>query len=344
MQRGQPPHRLRVLESFKEPRSTSNPYIAQLLAALREECDVECFTWRSALRGDYEVFHVHWPEVLLSGGRRSRAPLRKLAFAVLLARLRWRHITVVRTLHNIEPHEQQGRVDRRLLKELDKVTAGWILLNSDTPTEADACVAVVTHGHYRQWFRDVTRPEHDPRAMLFFGQVRRYKGVPELLAAFRGVADPSVTLEILGRPQDDALRTEIEVAADADPRVTVNLRHVPDDELAGAVGGSTVVVLPYAEMHNSGAVLLALSLDRPVLVPSNPVTDALADEVGAQWVMRYNGPVTAADLEHARQRAAALLSDGGRPDLAQRNWDKVAADHVSLFRRARSRGRKRLTG
>jgi beta-1,4-mannosyltransferase len=68
------------------------------------------------------------------------------------------------------------------------------------------------------------------------------------------------------------------------PRVRLTLRHADDDELVEAVGEAQVVVLPYRQMHNSGALLLALSLDRRVLVPSGPVTDELAARVGEHWV------------------------------------------------------------
>ena len=47
------------------------------------------------------------------------------------------------------------------------------------------------------------------------------------------------------------------------------------------------------------AALLALSLDRPVLVPANPVNDRLAEEVGPVWVQRYAGALTAEVLTSA---------------------------------------------
>ncbi len=78
-----------------------------------------------------------------------------------------------------------------------------------------------------------------------------------------------------------------------DARIAHHLEHVPDDDLAAEVAHAQLVVLPYREMHNSGAVLLALSLDRPVLVPRNEVTDALAAEVGPWWVQRYDGELDA---------------------------------------------------
>ena len=92
------------------------------------------------------------------------------------------------------------------------------------------------------------------------------------------------------------------------------------------------MVLPYADMHNSGAALLALSLDRPILVPDNDVTAALAAEVGQDWVHRYDGPLRSADVQAALERLQRASSAG--PDLSGRGWQTVGAEHVAAYRRA----------
>ena len=48
-------------------------------------------------------------------------------------------------------------------------------------------------------------------------------------------------------------------------------------------------MLPYRHMHNSGAALTALSLDRPVLVPETDVNRDLARETGPGWVVTFAG-------------------------------------------------------
>ena len=100
-------------------------------------------------------------------------------------------------------------------------------------------------------------------------------------------------------------------------------------------------MLPYREMHNSGSVLAALSLDRPVLVPANHVNDLLAREVGPGWVLTYDGALAAEDIEAALARLAERPVEGS-PDLTGRDWSKAGADHLAAFRDAmsiRRRGR-----
>ena len=104
------------------------------------------------------------------------------------------------------------------------------------------------------------------------------------------------------------------------------------------MGQAELVVLPYREMHNSGAALLALSLATPVLVPDNPVTRALAREVGEEWVRTYRGEVTAEALVealcHVRQ-----IPPGCRPDLSARDWATAVRSHLAVYEAAMCRAR-----
>jgi hypothetical protein len=125
--------------------------------------------------------------------------------------------------------------------------------------------------------------------------------------------------------------------------VSLDLRFIDDGELAREVGRAQLVVLPYAEMHNSGAALLALSLRRPVLVPDNEVNRALAHEVGARWVQTYAGELTAARL---RQAIAATtgLDAGDGPDLSGRGWTDAGARHRAVYEAAIARRRAATRG
>lgn len=57
-----------VLQSFRTPRPTTNPYIVMLGETLRTTPGVVLlnFSWRRALFGRFDVFHVHWPEILVT--------------------------------------------------------------------------------------------------------------------------------------------------------------------------------------------------------------------------------------------------------------------------------------
>jgi beta-1,4-mannosyltransferase len=332
-----------VLESFGPPRARSNPYRLQLVAAMPASVRLLYFSWARALTGRYDVFHVHWPEVVLQGRNRFRSAVRCALFVAVLVRLRVQRKAVVRTLHDLAPYEPPTALQRVAIGLLQRWTTLWITLTDVTPPQWPGPTAVVPIGHYRDWFANADRTEARPGRVLHFGLLRRYKGVGALLAAFAGVADERATLRIVGYPQDAETAAAVRRASRADARVSAVTEYVPDDELVREVTESELVVLPFDRVTNSSSVILALSLDRPVLVPSTPVTDQLAAEVGPGWVLTYRGALAAEDI--SRALSSARGTPGRRPpDLSQREWVAIGARHAEAFRRAVAiAGRRRRT-
>lgn len=335
--------RLVVLHSFRILSSSSNPYLSQLVAALPATVESRTFSWPVALTGRYDVFHVQWPELLVRGRDRPRTLLRRLMFAILLVVLRARRVAVVRTVHNLEPHDAGSGAERFLLDRLAHITAVWVTLNDATPVPVPDRRRVIVHGHYRDWFTGHARAESVAGRLLYFGLVRRYKGVEALVGTFAAVPDPSSTLRIVGKPDPVALGDRIAASVALDGRASAHLAYVPDDQLARDIGEAELVVLPYTEIHNSGAMLLALSLDRPVLVPDAPTTVALQQEVGDNWVLLFRSPLTVDDLTSALAQVRSR-SIADRPDLSAREWPAIGAQFAAVYREAAATaGRRRYS-
>ncbi|MBC7632676.1 glycosyltransferase, partial [Aeromicrobium sp.] len=322
--------RMTVLESFPEPRPTTNPYVVMLKGALERTSGVtvSTFSWRTALTGDYDVFHVHWPEILVTGRGRLRTWGRQRAFSVLLRRLRRRGVPIIRTMHNLGQHEEVGGTRTRLLKRLEAGVALRILINESAPPASDVPSVVVPHGHYRDWYEVSTTPAI-PGRVAFFGLIRPYKAVDSLIRAFSSMDDDrEISLHIAGKPSSDELADALQALASQDPRIRLSLTFLSDDELVEHVSEASLVVLPYQEMHNSGGVLAALSLNRPVLVPRNEINGALAQEVGPGWVHMYDGDLSGDDIERAMARSD---TNGMSPDLSLRDWDQTGIEHKRAF-------------
>jgi beta-1,4-mannosyltransferase len=338
---GSSPHddALVVLQSFPRPRPTTNPYLVMLGQSLAElpHVSVSTFSWRRALRGGYSVFHVHWPEILVSGTSPLKKAVRQVLFALLLLRLRATRTPLVRTVHNLELPSGISRREVALLRWAERWTTLRIRLNDETPVPAGTLSETVVHGHYRDWYAAHAPATVQRGRLAFVGQLRRYKGVDRLMAAFaatHGRTAERLALHVAGKPSSPELAAELRAAAAGDPRVSLSLGHLSDAELVAAITAAELVVLPYREMHNSGGALAALSLGRPVLVPDNAVNQRLAEEVGPGWVHRYEGDLTAGHLLDA---VAALRAHppATPPHLRGRDWDRLGSAHAAAYRRAR---------
>jgi glycosyltransferase involved in cell wall biosynthesis len=305
--------------------------LAERLQA-RPDVDLRLFSWRYALTGRYDVFHAHWPEILVSGQSPVKKAVRQLLFLGVLAKWRREGTAVVRTQHNLDPPQGISRRERLLLRLFERRTNLVIRLNTSTPVPTGVLAETVVHGHYRTWFERYPPQPSVPGRIAYVGLVRRYKGVDRLVEAFAETSDPSLSLTVGGKPSSVELRDALVARAATDPRIRLDLRFLDDAELVAAVTSASLVVLPYLEMHNSGTALMTLSLDRPVLLPDNDVNQQLRAEVGEDWVHLYAGPLTA-DVLEATLRTLQRPSTA-RPDLSRREWSSTAADHRRAYEQA----------
>ncbi|GIG28930.1 glycosyltransferase [Cellulomonas marina] len=336
--------RVRVMEVLDPPDGRTAQYADQVTAGMGPSVDVRWFSWRRGLTTRYDVLHLHWPEQLLRGGNRVSTWANRAAFVVLVLRCRLLGVPMVQTAHNVRPHEPRPGVEEHLLRWYRRHLSAVVRLNASTPPQPGTVDVLVGLGHYRQAFARHPQPPSVPGRLLSFGIIRPYKNVPALLAAFAGL-DGDVSLHVVGRAADDEVRRGVVEAAARDPRVRATLDFVGDDVLVREVCESALVVLPYREMNNSGAVLVALSLARPVLAPRSAVNEELVREVGPGWLHLYDGDLT---TRHLREALAAGVPPG-EPRLVDRDEATVGARHAALFhllheRRPRGarRGRTRV--
>lgn len=331
---GPPPARrpLTVLQSVDQINETTNPYLIQLLRALPQEVEVRFFSMRHALLTRYDVLHVHWPEYLFRHRHPAGTLIKQLCAALLLLKLAVTRTAVVRTLHNLSPHEDKGWRERMLLKGLDALTTRWIRLNTTTPLQA-APTDTVLHGHYRDWYASKPKSAMVPGRLLHFGLIRPYKGVETLIEVVPHIQSANVSLRIVGSPSSNDMRQRVVEAGERDARISSLLQYVDDETLAQEVTAAELIVLPYRQMHNSGTLLLALSLGRPVLAPWNDATQAIAEEVGQDWVQLYRGDFNAAAIDTALA-AVRGTGRGAAPDLSRRDWVAAGEAHYRTYRAA----------
>ncbi|MFD2027828.1 glycosyltransferase [Promicromonospora aerolata] len=324
--------RIRVLHVLPAPNGTTQ-YVDQMIGAAAPEIVIRTFSWPRAVFGAYDVLHVHWPELLV----RQRTWVGRLVDVALaytlLLRLELTETPVVRTAHDATSHESRHRLVRSVLATLDRRAALWIRLDPTTSLPPGVRSVTIPHGHYRSVFPPDPGSRAEPGRLVLFGQIRRNAGIERLLDVFRAVNDPVMRLTVVGTSLDPTLADRVGAVAAADYRIEARLGPVPDDVLAGEVRRAELVVLPSLETHGSGAALLALSLDRPVLVPRSAATDALAREVGEGWVIMFDRVLQPADLLRAVAVARMTRERGRRPHLGARDWEQVGRRHAEAYRK-----------
>jgi beta-1,4-mannosyltransferase len=332
----------------------ANPYNARLYTTMaRDGSLVRDLSYLRLATRRIDIVHLHWPDLTFLTGRTWRVLARLLLFRAALRVARLRNGTkVVWTVHNVASHERRATprlramLRRLLVEEVDgllSLTAGGLdTARAAYPELAGMPSAVTPHGHYRDDY-DFSASREEARARLgvrpdasllvSLGMIREYKNIPELLRTVVATDDPDLMLAVAGKPSSSALAEDIRSAAGDDPRVVLDLAFQSDAAMAAWLRASDVVVLPYRAIQNSGSAVLALSADRPVVVPALGAMRELQAVTGPDWVRcfddDFDGRELRSSLDWARRPRA------GRAPIERLAWDGIARDTVAFYRRVR---------
>ncbi len=223
----------------------SNPYQEMLYGAIRAsgvECTVIYIPRRRRLgpipflvqvaaariRG-YRLLHLHWPQFALHRGGRILPRLSLLNARLSLWWLRTLGVRLVWTVHNAVPHEQETADDTLVSRILARDAALKIVHSVHAIEELEAMgadtqrIVVIPHGGYDQSYREADRAEgrrrlrlpETARIFMFFGQIRPYKGVEDVIPAWVDATaatsqdSPAPFLLIAGKCDDNDERTRI---------------------------------------------------------------------------------------------------------------------------------------
>lgn len=131
---------------------------------------------------------------------------------------------------------------------------------------------IIPHGNYLPFIEDVSiiKGENTGKfTLLFFGQIKKVKGLDVLLEALSIVKKNSCQIELIiaGKAWKSDLNEyrELIKKLNLEDIVTTEFRYILDEEVASFYKQADLVVLPYREIYQSGVLLLTLSYGKPVL-------------------------------------------------------------------------------
>jgi glycosyltransferase involved in cell wall biosynthesis len=134
-------------------------------------------------------------------------------------------------------------------------------------------VRVVRHGPFSHYAVADSEPlrevPEDACNILFFGTIRPYKGLEDLVRAFESLAseDERCWLTVVGETWEDWTEPiEMIKASKYQDRITLVNRYVSDAEVSRWFAGADVVSLPYRRSSASGPLHLTMDAGLPVVV------------------------------------------------------------------------------
>jgi len=329
-----------IMPAWKEK---PNPY-TRLFAQSIDQAGIEVhdFEWRDLLHRRYDAVIFHWPNTFFRSGSTKhylksqlRLDLMKMHGAAFGTKFIW-------VAHNIFPHDANipnGRIANRFFHSLDSIIFlseySRTVITDTYPILQGKKHPVIKHGHYRDILKQPSLPPMRPEItteLLFFGQIRPYKGIIELVDAVMKTRQTDIRLMIIGQSKSADLQKKLMAMAAAEPRISVNIQReqISQVDLETALDCCHGVILPYKEILNSGSALLALSRNRPILAPRIGSLPELQQDLGTDWVHLYDGDLTPEILgDFTRQLKCQPMSDS--PDLSLYEWPLIGRQIASFI-------------
>ena len=194
--------------------------------------------------------------------------------------------------HNIIPHEEH-LLDTRLTKRFFCFIDSFIVLSKKVENEL---LNIVPGAKYKysphpvyNIFKNTLSKEQakaelniaTKKVLLFFGLIRKYKGLDILINAMEKINTEldDYTLLIVGECYENKAKyTDLIKNAGITDNVQCHYSFVPDNEVGKYFSASDVVVLPYKSASQSGIVQIAYNFDTPVIVSNVGGLPEIVDE------------------------------------------------------------------
>lgn len=262
------------------------------------------------------------------------------AFGTIARRLRRRGTRVLVVVDNAIPHERRPG-DLALSRYFFNSVDGCIVMSDAVGRDlarlgVDVDVRQVAHPIYDIFGE--AEPRADARAalglpadaptLLFFGFIRRYKGLHVLLDAMPRIAAalPEAQLVVAGEFYEDEApyRQRIDALGLGD-RLRLCSDYIPNEAVARYFSAADVVVQPYVSATQSGVAQIAYQFDRPLIVTDVGGLAEIVPDGEAGLVVPPEDPDALADavIRYFREGLAARLTEGVRREKKKYSWDRL---------------------
>jgi glycosyltransferase involved in cell wall biosynthesis len=254
-----------------------------------------------------------------------------------------RYSKIVCIADNIVPHEKRpgdAAFTRYFLKAVDAfITMSEKVLNDLRTVESGKPARFVPHPLYDNFGEKVTKEEarrklgvgNNDRIVLFFGFIRKYKGLDILLDTMKILKDkaalqkiPAIKLLVAGEFYEDA-QPYLQQIKDNDIEDIIILRtdFVSDNEVKYYLCAADVVIQPYRNATQSGVTPLAYHYETPMIVTNVGGLTAMVPDGKAGLVAEPDATSLAEKIMQFYETGAAHFIPGLQEEKKKYSWDNM---------------------
>jgi glycosyltransferase involved in cell wall biosynthesis len=243
--------------------------------------------------------------------------------------------TVVGVIHNMLPHEKRNGdvlLSRYFVKSCHYFITMTEKVDYDLHQIKETAISIlIPHPLYDGYGNAVSKTEAaaylklDPekKYILFFGLIRKYKGLDILLHA---MADSSidVNLIIAGEFYEDRkYYDDLIQSLNIYNRVIIHSAFIPDSEVRYYFSVSDLVVLPYRNATQSGVGAIALYFDKPMIVSNFGGLPEMVDDKKSGYIVKDNAQSIADAIKDFYSADRSQMVEAVKAKKQKYSWAEI---------------------
>lgn len=271
-------------------------------------------------------------------------------------KLRKHGIKVVTTIHDLLPFNKKFydfHYHRKIYKNSNHVIT-QAEMNTKTLVEdfkvKKDIISYIPHGHYMEYAEVATKEESreylnislDKKVILFFGQIKKVKGIDVLIKSLPEVVEKhkDVVCVIAGKVWKDDFKIYDDMISELNlsDHIIKHIRFIDDSDIKYFFNACDIVALPYRQIYQSGVVLLAYAYEKPVVATTEGefLNVIKANETGL-LVEAGNSKEYSEALNWYLDNPEKIVEYGkaGKDDLSERlSWKVIGKQVIDVYKGA----------
>lgn len=248
-----------------------------------------------------------------------------------------RHSKIVCIADNVIPHEKRPG-DKAFTKYFIKPIDAFITMSekvlADLKSFTNAKATYIPHPLYDNFGEKISREMaranlaigKESFVLLFFGFIRKYKGLDILLDAMALLKNkiPHLKLLIAGEFYDDKKQYEDQIKRlGIENDLILNTSFIADNDIKNYLCAANVVVQPYRNATQSGVTPLAYHFEIPMIVTNVGGLPSLVPDNIAGLIAEPNARSVAEKIEEFYNKGENHFLPGLKEEKKKYTWDKM---------------------
>lgn len=197
-------------------------------------------------------------------------------------------------------------------------------------------VVVIPHGTYSLFMQNEKEIPAEENTLLFFGNIREYKGLDVLINAVPAIVKKIPDLNVIIAGEGDLAPYQLLMEVCDRSVFEIHNEFVPDDVVASLFQRSTLVVLPYTKMSGmSGVLNVAYAFGKPVVVSDVGGLDEAVEHGKTGLLIAPRDPQALADaiiclLMNSRLRDE--MENSVKQKANEYSWENISKITMDVYR------------